>query len=137
MPAKRTRRPTSIARYLIVERWRASVSSHYSATALGPHSAYLSFSGHLDEPLRGIRDAHLQIGPDPHWESSTTAGMLIGLKPDARFVISVPPIQFERLWQLAAGNACRSIYLVFSEPKWGKATITDWYASTRLPDEDE
>lgn len=137
MPRKRPSRPTSIARYLIVESWSASVGSHYGAVALGPHSSYLHLYGHLDEPLRNISKAHVQISPDPHWETRTTAGMLIGLKPHAQFVISVPPIEFDRLWQLVLGNACRSIRFVFSEPKWSKATITGWYASTNLPDEDE
>lgn len=137
MPARRARRPAPITRHLLVTRWRASLGSHYSSPALGLLSAYLSLDGQLDEPLRGIRDAHLQISPDLDWESRTSAGMLIGLKPDARFVILVPPIQFERLWQLAVGNACRSVHLVFAEPKWRKATITDWYASSSLPDEDE
>jgi hypothetical protein len=136
MPAKRPGRPTSVARHILVERWRASVGSHYGGpNNFEPHSAHLHFHGHLDEPLRGISDAHLQIGSDPHWEERTNAGALIGIKPLAQFVIAVPPIQFERHWQLAP--ACRSIHLVFKEPYRGKATITGWYASTHPPDEDE
>lgn len=136
MSAKGPRRPTTIARHLIIERWRGSVGSHYGRLAhFEPHSAHLLFHGHLDEPLRGISDARLQIGSDPDWESQANAGALIGLKPLAQFVMAVPPIQFERLWQMAA--ACRSIHLAFSEPYRSKATITGWYASTNLPDEDE
>ncbi len=98
-------------------------------------STYLHFHGRLDEPLRGTSDAHLQISPDPDWEARTNAGGLIGNKPLVQFVIGIPPIQFERLWQLAP--SCRSIHLAFSEPYRSKATITGWYASTTLPDEDE
>lgn len=135
MPRKRPRRPTATSRHLLVARWRASVGSHYRDTYFGPHSTYLHFHGRLDEPLRGITDAELQISPDLDWETSTSAGMIIGIKPRVQFVISVPPFQFERLWQLAA--ACRSIHLSFAEPKWGKAKITGWHASTNVPDEDE
>lgn len=136
MPRKRPGRPTSIARYLLVERWRGSVGSHYGGSAnVKPHSAHLHFHGRLDEPLRGISDAQLQIGPDPEWETRTTAGALIGIKPVIQFVIGIPPLQFERLWQLAP--ACRSIHLAFTEPYRNSATIKGWYASTNLPDEDE
>jgi hypothetical protein len=136
MPRKRPGRPITIARYLLVERWRASVGSHYGGSAnFDPHSAHLHFHGQLDEPLKGVRDAQLQIGPDPEWETRTHAGMLIGIKPLVQFVIAVPPVQFERLWQLAP--ACRSIHLAFTEPYRSSATIKAWYASTNLPDEDE
>lgn len=135
MPRKRPGRPTSIARYLLVEQWRASVGSYYASGNVEQHSAHLHFHGQLDEPLRGISDAQLQIGADTEWETRTTAGALIGIKPVVQFVISVPPIQFERLWQLSP--ACRSIHLAFTEPYRSSATIKAWYASTHPPDEDE
>ena len=136
MPRKRPGRPSTIARYLLVERWRASVSSHYGGSiGFEPHSAHLHFHGQLDGPLRGMSDAQLQIGSDPEWESQTKAGALIGIKPVVQFVINVPPIQFERLWQLAP--ACRSIHIAFAEPYRSTAAIHAWSASTHLPDEDE
>lgn len=141
MPAKRAKRPTSrptkLARYLLVERWRASVSSYYSPVGFEPRSANLHLHGHLDEPLRGITEAHAQIGVDNDWEDRKSAGAIIGIKPLVQLVIMVPPVQFERLWQLTAANACRSLRFVFTEPKRSSAMITDWYASTNLPDEDE
>ncbi len=134
-PTRRAR-PEVLSRHLIVERSEASLGSHPGSRYVSPHSAHIQMIGHLDEPLKGVSEARLQVAASDYDENEKIVGSIIGMKPHVQFVTSTTTRQFDLLWTVAVANRCRAIHFAFNKPVRGSAHIVSWYASTRLPDDE-
>lgn len=134
-PTRRAR-PEVLSRNLIVERSEVSLSTHPGTRHFGPHSAHVQMIGLLDEPLKGVSEARLQVSVSDYDENEKIVGSIVGVKPHVQFVISAAARQFDLLWTVAVANRCRSVHFAFNAPVRGSAHILSWYASTRLPDDE-
>lgn len=137
MPTKPNRRPRPelLFRNLIVERSSLNLGTNPSSTRNSPHWAYIQMVGHLDEPLKGISDARLQVSASDD-KTEKAVGAIIAIKPHVQFVVGMATRQFDLMWSLAVANRCKAVRLVFEAPKRGSALISSWSASTELPDKE-
>lgn len=97
-------------------------------------STSLELRGSLNEPVRGVVDVELHLGPedDPGCGDARPAaiGAIVGMRPNMSIWLRWPPREFDRLWAMTLAGALKFVRLVMTTPKHNSALVTSAHFSS-------
>jgi hypothetical protein len=99
-------------------------------------STSLELRGTLNEPVRGVVDVEIHLGPEDHpgfGETSPAAvGAIVGMRPNMSIWLRWPPREFDRLWAMTLGGALKFVRLVTTPPKHNSGLVISAYFSSEV-----
>ena len=88
---------------------------------------WLELRGVLDEPVRQTSEIVLSLYPNTRTKVGTTrppaVGAIVGAKATVDAVISLPHVEFDRLWSFAFSGHLKNAWMAFTAPHYNKALI--------------
>jgi len=135
MPRRRVRR--KVEQFL----WRTvevrSVRPYISVHPMGGRGeepriecgSWLEVRGDLDSPVKDVFDITIHVHPEEELRVGTArpvaVGAIIGIRDDVSAVVSLLPVDFDRLWVLALSGHLKFASLTFTPPKFRSALVVN------------
>ena len=135
MPRRRARRKVEELLWRTVE--VRSVRPYISVHPMGGRGeepriecgSWLQVHGYLDSPVKDVFDVTIHVHPEEELRVGTArpvaVGAIIGIRDDVSAVVSLLPVDFDRLWVLALSGHLKFASLTFTPPKYGSALVVN------------
>jgi hypothetical protein len=85
--------------------------------------------GDLGSPVKDVFDITIHVHPEEELRVGTArpvaVGAVIGIRDDVSAVVSLLPVDFDRLWVLALSGHLKFASLTFTPPKYGSALVVN------------
>jgi hypothetical protein len=98
-------------------------------------SSWLEVRGDLDSPVKDVFDITIHVHPEEPLRVGTVrpvaVGSIIGISCTVSVVVSLLPVDFDRLWVLALSGNLKFASLRFTQPKYGSAVVNTSFSSVR------
>ena len=112
---------------------RPSVSVHpMSGRGEAPRiecGSWLEVQGDLDSPVKDVFNITIHVHPEEPLRVGTArpvaVGAIIGIRDDVSAVVSLLPVDFDRLWVLALCGHLKFASLTFTPPKFRSALVVN------------
>jgi hypothetical protein len=92
-------------------------------------SSWLHVHGYLDSPVKDVFDVTIHVHPKEAPRVGTArpvaVGAIIGIHDAVSAVVSLLPVDFDRLWVLALSGHLKFASLTFTPPKYGSALVVN------------
>ena len=90
-------------------------------------SSWLAVRRDLDSPVKDVFDITIHVHPEEPLRVGTVrpvaVGSIIGISYTVSVVVSLLPVDFDRLWVLALSGHLKFASLTFTPPKYGSARV--------------
>lgn len=94
-------------------------------------STYVTFTGIVEEPIRGVTNTFIQVGEhEVSLDPKTHLGALVQVRPELTFVLELPQLEMSRLVTLVSGLRIVQVSMACQATTRGKALINSWRAAT-------
>jgi hypothetical protein len=88
---------------------------------------WLELRGVLDEPVRQTSDVVLSLYSDARTKVGTArppaVGSIIGVRSAVEVVISIPHVEFDRLWSFALSGHLKHAWMAFTRPHYNRGLV--------------
>jgi hypothetical protein len=134
MPKKRrARRGETISRSVEISTFSASVRLNVDAPREPDPQIeakpWLELRGTMSEPVREVHEIEFSVYPDPRTSVGTArppgVGSIIQVRPRLVVVVSFTDSDFDRVWSLALSGHLTHAHIIFTEPHYNKARVTN------------
>jgi len=97
--------------------------------------SWLDVHGCLDEPVKDVFDITIHVHPEEPLRVGTarpvSVGAIIGVSHTVSVVVSLLPVDFDRLWTFALSGHLKFASLTFTPPKHGSAHVINTLFSSQ------
>src|SRR6266545_7870791 len=88
---------------------------------------WLELRGTATEPVRDVREVRISMFPRDASHvgpaGPASVGAVIHAKPELDFVLTWPPVDFDRVWALAVSGRLTHSRLYFTKPHYGSGLV--------------
>jgi len=97
---------------------------------------WLELRGTLVEPVRDVQDVVFKLWSDPEKRVGparpAAVGYINGIRPTVDVAVSCAPADFNYIWSLALSGHLTYVYMFFTKPHYGSASVLNLAFSNEL-----